>query len=562
MTLAVLSSTAIYPASVGSPDIYDNRVVSPAPATTGQVSAGGGFGAPTHEYPTPVASAAAAVIGTSFSNDFYYRVQILPGVLDAGYVHDGQVVKFTVWNAFFTPMTLSAINPAADTGLTLTGGTTPPMAYTPLQETVYSLTISSAGPNSIAATYAFVFGGISYILTVIGTRAILFPFPPNWDAKVLERFEWVTDVLMARNGTEQRIALRQLPRRTYEYQVMSYQDTYQDFYQYLDTLLAAWQSKPYIIPMWMDADFLSADVPAGSLTIPVNTTDLDYYVGGAGMMGTDPKNAEGFTIQSMTATSVTLVYPTLNDWPAGSFIAPARSARLREAQKLNRPTAKLSQGTMMFDVQDNTTPPGVAGTTLYNGLDVYLAVPDRSVDISVEYTRVEKLLDFTVGVQEVDDIPQRPFTVREVQFLWGSKADIYDFKQWLFYRNGQQVPFYMPTWERNIEILSTMSASTVSATVTAQGFTNLLSSLGSRTDVAMLHVNGNWYLRSATFSPGATAATEVITLNTGIGIDTVPTDWIMICWLEKVRLNSDAIEVSYENTDIAYAKIATKGVIS
>ena len=45
----------------------------------------------------------------------------------------------------------------------------------------------------------------------------LFPLAPNWIRPVVERLEWLTDVIEGYDATEERTPLRTLPRRSLEY---------------------------------------------------------------------------------------------------------------------------------------------------------------------------------------------------------------------------------------------------------------------------------------------------------------------------------------------------------
>ena len=40
----------------------------------------------------------------------------------------------------------------------------------------------------------------------------LFPFEPDWSDGVIERMEWMTDIMRANNGDEQRVGVRDQPR--------------------------------------------------------------------------------------------------------------------------------------------------------------------------------------------------------------------------------------------------------------------------------------------------------------------------------------------------------------
>ena len=48
----------------------------------------------------------------------------------------------------------------------------------------------------------------------------VWPFPPNWATSVVERLEWLTDIMPGFDDTEQRAQLRYAPRRFLVYQFL------------------------------------------------------------------------------------------------------------------------------------------------------------------------------------------------------------------------------------------------------------------------------------------------------------------------------------------------------
>ena len=142
----------------------------------------------------------------------------------------------------------------------------------------------------------------------------------------------------AADGTEQRVSLRAKPRRSLEFSILVGRDDA----ALLDVLLSAWQSRVYALPIWPDKTFLSATITAGSTVIPITTTNLEYEADGLLVIGSDSRNTEAAEVLSVASNAVTLKQPLLQTWPAGAFVAPARTARLRVTQAVSKVTDAIA----------------------------------------------------------------------------------------------------------------------------------------------------------------------------------------------------------------------------
>ena len=101
--------------------------------------------------------------------------------------------------------------------------------------------MSLDGPPVIEADFIFQFPDEAPTLSISGRRVVVFGLKPNWANGWLERLMWATDVLTARDGTEQRVGLRAKPRRSLEFSILvGSADA-----ALLDVLLSAWQSRVY-----------------------------------------------------------------------------------------------------------------------------------------------------------------------------------------------------------------------------------------------------------------------------------------------------------------------------
>jgi hypothetical protein len=506
---------------------------------------------------TEVTRSASGNVAGAYFYDYYFHIHVTPQILALGAILNQLTRTIEVWNAFFVSNTLNSIVSSGNTaGINLTGPAAPQVVG-PLGTLVYSVGVQPVGPVSVNATYTFSFSNLAVGSALItGTRSVLFGLRPNWDQGFKERLEWKTDVLFSRAGVEQRMALRQIPRRWFEFTINAYENEYGIF----DSLVAGWQSRIYSVPVWSDRQFLTAVLAAGSTVVPCKTQYYDFIVGNTVIIGTDARHLEAAQVQSIASDGVTLTQGTQNTWSPGAFVVPAHQARLQLSTQGTKPTAQLAMYPLQFQLQDQSNVVAVDDSTMFQGIPVCLFVPDRSPDLPVTYERKAVMLDYDIGIQEVDDAPARPFITRTHEFLWGSRAEIWAFRAWLHAKQGQLNSFWMPVYERSFEVQQDITSASANISVLSQEFSVLESGLAGRGAIAILTVDGVWHFQTVT-SIQATTNPEVEAMNLGGSFGTlISVASIRIaCWLEKLRLGADSAELYWETDNIVRSSLPFTG---
>ena len=503
---------------------------------------------PISEITTP----SAGVIVRQFERDWYHRVHLLPGRMALGNLLSAQIRQVEVWNAHFAPKTLSAIIGQNNGGLTLAAPVNPPTTYGMLESRLHNLSIGLDGPPVIEASFIFQFPGEAPTLSVTGRRVVVFGIAPDWSDGWLERLMWATDVLTARDGTEQRIRLRSQPRRSLEFSLLAAGDEA----SLLDVLLSAWQARVYALPVWPDKSRLSSRVNAGSTVIPVATPHLEYAADGLLVIGTDSRNTEAAEILSVASHAVTLKQPLLQTWPAGAFVVPAQTARLRMKQGVARVTESIARSRLVFDlVESSVIAPQETGKR-FKSAPVWLQRPNRRRDVETEYQRLAEVLDFETGITAVDDAANRPFIRRSFDYLCRNRAEIAAFRGWLAARQGRFAAFWQPAWETSLVPTRKLLAGQTALTVASRGYALYFNGLPERAEAAFLHKTGQWHLRTILgFGPGVSGEEEVMTLDQPFSFDARPEDWAALYFLEKTRLDADQIELNWLTDSVVEASV-------
>ncbi|MBN0904141.1 hypothetical protein JTL94_41045, partial [Pseudomonas aeruginosa] len=94
----------------------------------------------------------------------------------------------SVWNAYFSPRTLTAIDREAADGITLSGQASPPLGFAALEERTWTVSIGTDGPPVVNARIVWrLQGEPNLVLVITGNRIIAWTFAPDWGDSIVER---------------------------------------------------------------------------------------------------------------------------------------------------------------------------------------------------------------------------------------------------------------------------------------------------------------------------------------------------------------------------------------
>lgn len=502
----------------------------------------------TTNYPVSTAPAAkSGAIARSYYDDYYNRVHVIPGTLDIGNLLSVQIRSVSVWNAWITPQALSAINETATTGLT-ESGIVAPTTFAPLEERAYSITVDTAGPAAIDALYTFVFPTESPTLAVTGRRVVVFGHPPNWAARVTEKLAWLTDVLIAQGGIEQRVGLRDAPRRAlaYELATLSRHQT-----NLLETMLLGWQSRLWAVPVWTERQDLAADLAIGSITIPCATASYEFAADGLALLWAAHDQHEAVEVLSVGGSSLTLKSATVAAWPAGTRLYPIRLGRMPARQKLTRETGHHVTGSVEFAFDDNPALAAVDSGTLYSGYYVYAGRTNWADPTEAEFVRQLDEIDYETGHAWVDDLSGLAAIVKSWHWLFKSRAEIVAFRGWLAARAGRRVPFWSISQAVDMEVIAPIGASDTAITIRNIGYQRFLDGRADRHHLAIRTTSGTLYYRMITGSTEIDAASEDLAIDSALGVLLNPADIESVRFMHLTRLETDAIEIDWHHLGVA-----------
>lgn len=484
--------------------------------------------------------------------DWYERIHVNPQALALGNVVGDQTRDVVVWNAYTgEAKTLASIDAESAEGISVTQPSPAPLVFEPLRERVYTINISTDGPATIDARYTFAFTGANQpVVTITGVRVIPWTWLANWREGIVERLDWNTDTLTAFDGTEQRIKLREFPRRAMEFSFSAEGRQRRR----LDTALYGWGARVWALPIWTDGQRLAADVDPGDLSIPVATTDRDFFAGGLVMLLDDAGGYEVVEAESVSAGSVAMVRPIAGTWPAGScMVYPARPARLPNTHGLRRFTGDFAYGRVRMEFQDLSDWPAAPEATTYRSLPVMLERPNWTADPELDYARKLAELDFGTGVRAFDDESDKPELLQSMRWFLDSRADVAAFRSWLYARAGKFKAIWVPTWMVDLVMVSNLGAGATSFDVENIGYARQVDARVHRRDIRIQLASGAVYYRRITAAAEVDDDTETLTIDSALGVAVTPADVVSISFMALCRLDADGVEIAWFTGDAAQA---------
>jgi hypothetical protein len=366
---------------------------------------------------------------------------------------------------------------------------------------------------------------------------MIWPYIPQ--VGMLETVEWMTDVIEAYEGEEQRIRLRNAPRHGYQtkYNVLSSRAKN----------LIMWHGE-FDLPLWQYA--APVNVTAGATSIAVDTRYADYQ--GTAVLWQDEFNNELVTVSGKTDSSLTVSEVQDN---CSGYVMPSRKARLLQDVSVVDRTGKFNQPTLVWRALENyTLTPFEPGQ--YNGHDVVTWPTLLSGDsVEREFVRPLEWIDYGTGLVEVDSrLDFSRFGTKAVRGIWQSPQEIWEFRRWLHALGGQVNPFWLPTFADDLTITQDYGASDTVITVARVDYTTIKDQIKH---LAFFLPDGSTLYRQVVDS-AISGAEEVIQLNAALGVAGGPAT--RISYMPLVRLAGDRVELNWNLQDQVETAFAVRGL--
>ncbi len=414
-----------------------------------------------------------AGMSRGFVGDFYYRIWVIPETLEVQNPRLNTDIPFLIWNAYPFENNLTDIGVTDGDGLEL--DVEPVSEFQPIELRTINLQITPSAPIQIDAVFEFIFAegsALFYFSANIADFVQMVPDPP-----VQEVWAWLTDIIAARNGAEQRIALRAAPRRSIRYSFMLENETerrrqYNRWFKSLSTRL--------VLPYYQYATSLSQAVASGASQLYFDPARTDLRDGEFALIY-DTATEQGYLVKiaAVETDGATLDSPITFDATTNMIIAPAFTSRLadRTGFDMQKVTGKITvQGESLVSREAFSRPGSEAVIPTYDGLPVMNIRPISVGDNPETFDANYEVIDGRTGVQDIftawahtEVIMTRKWTIRRLQ----DPGEMDWWRDFLDLIRGQQNPFLIPTWFADVTPATPPSASTTQLVITGSDYAAL-----------------------------------------------------------------------------------------
>jgi hypothetical protein len=532
---------------------------------------------------TPTTGTNVARVGSdredaaSYNQDWFEKVHLLPKTkIDFGNIITLVQASYLIHSAFRrTSVTLAVITNNGLPGTNLPNMTAP-LVLAPLETALDPTTTANGGGTTLGTLVQLkiqqLADGLPLFDTFIhfdfsppandvdlffkGQRIVLMPM--EYESPVSERLSWLTDIIEALDGREQRIALRKHPRQSFE---VSYLLDGNDR-QRMQALLLDWTDSTFGFPLWHERVFLTAAVSAGATTYQVTGADVvDFRVGGLAAIIQDNATFDVIRITALTATQITAADPSVNGYSINTRIVPLRTAILVKTPVGQRYLNKLEEFKLTFDVSDNDTGAVVGSTTpgwwtTYNSRVLF---DDPNVvaggTMREEFPRRVYRIDNNTGKVTQTSIWDRSKHGFEKGFVLRNRADIYTFRKLLTALCGKQKAFYIPSFAEDLTVAANIGIGTSTLDVTSLQYVRFVLNRLPMKVFRITFTDGTSLVRSVSSSATVSTTVERLTLDTTWPANRTIAEVSRVEFYELVRFDSDEVQITYPRIGQAYCTI-------
>lgn len=290
-----------------------------------------------------------------------------------------------------------------------------------------------------------------YKVTEKGLDCTVWPYKPNWANPVSYSYEWKTTVFTSMIGFEQRRGQRTKPRLSIEYDYLLYKGAVAIH----SLMLMGRQHKHFLVPNWLHGVKLTTPVVVGALALPTNSNNAQFTAGELCIVYFSEKAYEVIRIASVANNVINLSTPTVYAWSTEIKIYPLMVAHMGTNLAMTSHTRDVSTARCSFLVTPavSTVPayPSTPATT-YLKSEVVFEPYDWSDDPRLEFMQNFDTLDSTSGT--VHYLKGEMSKVkRNLIFLVHTAARMQWFREFIYRRRGQQVGFWIESWEAPMTVL-------------------------------------------------------------------------------------------------------------
>lgn len=480
----------------------------------------------------------------SFFDDWYNRIHVNPQAIDLQTIVSTQTRTVSVWNAHVDHVsTLVDITLSDSAGIEVSGPALP-RAFNPLSEQQWDIVVGTSGPPTVDTEVLFDFASVvdPFPVLVTGNRAIRFDIVP--EVPVNETWEWLTDLMVAVDGTEQRVAVRgEMPRVKLDLNVkFDNEKSIREFYATLASAVGRlW------IPEFQYATQATVASSVGSYFIYFDNTrtdirDLEY------ILIQTPETALIVQVDELTVDGAVLASYLPIDVPVGSIIVPGASSLFEDMTALDRYSVnEVAECNISCTLirQRSTLKRQGSNVTLptYDGWPLLDKRPLADSLVSDAFSTGQQWLDNQTGALDLLSRwdysrigGERTYKVNRI--FNPSELDFW--KAFLSNTKGKVSKFFTPTFRNDLVLYEVPGSSATSYKVLGSEYVEKLWEVKTHRNIEIETASG--IHRAKITSAGSGGQYSTINFTPAVPAGVGWTDVKRISFLLPVRLNDDKVQ--------------------
>lgn len=279
-----------------------------------------------------------------FLFDYYYRIWVIPAVMQVNNPRTNIDIPFQIWNAYPYPNTLQSITGTGLDGLELDVAEGDPFRSVELR--TVNLQIKPSAPLTIDALFIFGFDMGEGTFEFTATRAYIVEGVP--EVPIVEVWAWLTDVIASDDNTEQRIALRDSPRRRFT-ETLTF-DTAEAVRDQLATMYGQYGGV-VLVPLYQYQTRIKQPVTIGDTAIYINV-DRTEVRAGAYVFIAGKDGAQLAKVSSVETDHIVLEEPAQYDYGTKTIVMPLVPGLMQTGTSFRR-SAPNQSGIVELSVQES-----------------------------------------------------------------------------------------------------------------------------------------------------------------------------------------------------------------
>ncbi len=498
-----------------------------------------------------------------FADWFVGTTWVSPVPVEFGNITATKSRDVTLHNTRREPVTLTAIDVSAIPGLSALPPA-PPIVIPAFTSIIVTFEVTTTGDAVIDDDVLFTVGADVIVVRFTGRRLIIFNTLPQ--KPMTERISFLTDRMIAVDGSEQVMELRQLPRSAIGIRQRFTNNVERS--RQLNVINAAGFLRTGI-QLWYEAREITTPALAIDTVVQVSTLDMEISVAQEiSFVTPDGIATSAITVSSFTPTQVTLESAVGIPLPDGTVCMPIKYGFMKARGRIQTYAINAEDLALDFNIIEYRD---IAALNLAyfdtHPIDTLLPVmiqplffQGRARGGTLEQTL--DIIDSATG--EIATRRKEPLARPGLSVLvhLNTLADQHAWRQFLYYVRGSWRPFYIPSGTDDLPLGVDLSLGGNVMAIVNQGLQEVDTTKAPRRDLKITVVGEGTFVRRITAVADA-GPNETVTLDSVIpGVGTAAIADVKVEWLYQVRLVNDTATFKHLRTGVAELRFQVAGVIA